>query len=317
MTFSIADIPEFTKPTVAVVTGGTGGIGKVAVRELYNHGATIYVIARNASKAEALISEVVDKAKENGGSVTIIKGDHMDLNSIVSAAHEIAEKETKIDILLNNAGIMMVPYVETSDGYESHLQVNYISHYLLTRLLMPLLQAAEAPRIINVSSIAHTGYWRFNFEHPNLKGGIEFFKRGMRYSQSKICNILFTNKLAKLYPSILCLSVHPGVIVDTGLMDAMIHDKSRFGYMRLFARINVWFGRKLGSTIEQGALTSIYCAVDKGLTAEKNNGEYYVPIAKKAVSSSTTRNPVTIDRLWDWTEEQLISKGYWPKNETA
>ncbi|KAK9464248.1 hypothetical protein V1512DRAFT_268762 [Lipomyces arxii] len=315
MTFSIADIPEFTKPTVAVVTGGTGGIGKVAVREFYNHGATVYVIARNASKAEALVSEVVDKAKENGGSVTIIKGDHMDLNSIVSAAHEIAEKETKIDILLNNAGVMLVPYAESSDGYESHLQVNYISHYLLTRLLMPLLQAAEAPRIINVSSLGHTGYWKFNFENPNLQGCLGMLDRGMRYSQSKLANILFTNKLAKLYPSILCLSVHPGLVTSTGLLDHMTQDQA--SYMNAFTRFNIWIGGKLGSSMEEGALTSIYCAVDKGLTAEKNSGEYYVRIAKKAVSSAASRDPATIDKLWDWTEEQLISKGYLLKSKTT
>ncbi|KAK9323722.1 hypothetical protein V1517DRAFT_319682 [Lipomyces orientalis] len=316
MPFSLSSIPYFTSSPVALVTGGTSGIGKVAVRELARHGFRVYVTARNPDKAAKLMDELSvltdgDSAEPVKCDVRILQCDLMDLKSVVTVAEEFMAKESTLDLLLNNAGSMYSSYTESGDGYETTLQVNYFAPYLLTRLLVPALLAATAPRVVNVSSLVHGIASSFNFADPNIKKGVDMFNKGMRYAQSKLAVILFTKQFAKLYPKILCLAVHPGVITDTSLYESLKSSKELLGLVKFGG----WAMSKItpiagGVSVEAGALTSLYCAVDRGLSAEKDNGEYFVPIAKRSKPSSKARDPVLAEKLWIWTEEQLAAKGY-------
>ncbi|KAK9244303.1 hypothetical protein V1506DRAFT_541834 [Lipomyces tetrasporus] len=318
MPFSLSSIPYFTSSPVALVTGGTSGIGKVAVRELARHGFRVYVTARNPDKAAKLMEELSvltigdkDSAEPVKCDVQILRCDLMDLKSVVTVAEEFMAKESKLDILLNNAGSMYSTYTESGDGYETTLQVNYLAPYLLTRLLVPALLAAAAPRVVNVSSLVHGIAFSFNFSDPNIKKGVDMFNKGMRYAQSKLAVILFTKHFAKLYPKILSVAVHPGVITDTSLYESLNSSKELLGLVKFSG----WAMSKItpiagGISVEAGALTSLYCAVDRDLSAEKNNGEYFVPIGKRSKASSKARDPVLAEKLWIWTEEQLAAKGY-------
>ncbi|KAK9388153.1 hypothetical protein V1515DRAFT_553245 [Lipomyces mesembrius] len=319
MPFSLSSIAYYTSTPVALVTGGTSGIGSVAVRELARHGFRVYITARNLEQAEKLLEELsvpVDGADSPDATpvkydIRILQCDLMDLKSIVNVAELLKAKETKLDLLLNNAGSMFSPYTESSDGYEMTLQVNYIAPYLLTRLLLPILLAADAPRVVNLSSLVHILVSSFNFSDPNLTKGLDLLNKGTRYEQSKLAIILFTKQFAKLYPNILSVAVHPGVIMDTSLGRHLTASTDLLGLIKF----SWWLVSKVmsvvgGISVEDGALTSLYCALDKDLRADKDNGEYFVPIAKRSNPSSKANDPELAAKLWTWTEEQLVAKGY-------
>lgn len=215
--------------------------------------------------------------------------------------------------MINNAGVLYPPYAESGDGYESTIQVNYFAPYLFTRLLIPSLTKATAPRVINLSSIAHTFSSGFSFKDPNVKSGWDLMNKGFRYSQSKLAILLFTKELAKRHPNIFSAAVHPGIIVDTTLYEDLLRSDAIFGLVKVFSRLFVDNASKLGAiSIEEGALTSLYCATDAGLTAELDNGNYYVPIAKLGKCSKQADDAELAEKLWTWTEEQLVEKGYLP-----
>ncbi|KAK9481189.1 hypothetical protein V1514DRAFT_287300 [Lipomyces japonicus] len=313
MVFSLDSLkPYEAKPTI-LVTGGTSGIGKIAVREFIRLGARVYVLARNPTKSAALVADIANELNYDKQDVDIhiIEADFFDLKSVVSAAEKFKSNEQKLDILLNNAGTMIPSYAETSDDYESTLQINYVAPYLLTRLLLPNLLAAPAPRVINVSSLGHTfssGFW-YNDSNFKSAWGFDIITRSRRYGQSKLALILFTKSFAKLYPTIISVAVHPGAIFDTGLYDNFNESTYFFGkakYVLQFMRRQAsWLG---GISLEDGALTSIFCAASPHVTLA-DNGEYYVPIAKKGKPSSKVNEPAA-DELYKWTEAQLIEKGY-------
>ncbi|KAK9237819.1 hypothetical protein V1525DRAFT_450230 [Lipomyces kononenkoae] len=320
MTFSLSSIPYYSSSPVALVTGGTNGIGKVTVRELARHGFRVYITARDQDRAEKLLEElavpIADVDSDGTGQVKcdvrILACDFMDLKSVVGVAEEFMAKEPKLDLLVNNAGVMFTPYAESNDGYEMTLQVNYLAPYLLTRLLLRPLLAADAPRVVNLSSLVHMIGYSFNFSDPNLKNGVDLFNKGLRYIQSKLAVVLFTKQFANLHPKILSLAVHPGIITATSLAQYLDTSTDLFG----FVKFSWWLSSNLlslvggGTSIEDGALTSLYCATDKDLTAEKDNGGYFVPIAKRSAASSKASDPLLSEKLWKWTEEQLLAKGY-------
>ncbi|KAK7207278.1 hypothetical protein BZA70DRAFT_8317 [Myxozyma melibiosi] len=321
MPFSLSDIPfykENDRPIV-FITGGTSGIGKVTVRELARHGARVYVTVRNEAKASALLSEKAEwKNTEEGYEdvvcdIRTIECDLMDLSSVVRAAHEFQTKEEKLDILINNAGVLYPEYAESSDGFETTIQVNYYAPYLLTYLLLPSLCKAATPRVINVSSLAHNLAFGFSFDNPNKKSGWELMNKGTRYAQSKLAILLFTKEMAKRHPNILSVAVHPGVIVDTALYDELQSSDALFGIVKFSSKMFAQYASKMGAiSIEDGALTSLYCATDSGLTAELDNGNYYVPIAKLGKCSKQALDAGLAEKLWVWTEKLLIEKGYIP-----
>ncbi|KAK9458871.1 uncharacterized protein V1516DRAFT_656330 [Lipomyces oligophaga] len=311
--FSFASIPTYPAESrpVIIVTGGTSGIGKVTVRELFKHGAKVYLLARSGQKVEEVLSELKDENPNNENLPIWIPCDMMDLKSVVEAATKFQELETKLDVLINNAGIMYIPYEETSDGYESTIQVNYFAPYLLTRMLIPTLSNSLAPRVVNISSIAYTFTNKFNFEDPNLKKGWELSLKGFRYAQSKLAIISFTKQMAIRYPNILSIAVHPGVITDTALYDGLLNSKELFGLVRMSGIILQAVAPKLGGiSTEDGALTSLYCATAPELTIGLDNGGWYVPIAEKSECSGKVCDGEFGEELWNWTEEQLSSKGY-------
>lgn len=166
--FEMEDIPDLTGK-VAIVTGANSGIGKITARELAMHGAHVIATSRDpASGARALqeINAAINSdTKFKHGTVEFITMDLSKMISIYKFAREISFKNKPVDILVLNAGIMFAPFNLTEDGYESQFGVNYLGHFMLTKLIMPWLTRSKAGRIVHVSSLAH--YFTY-------RGGINF-----------------------------------------------------------------------------------------------------------------------------------------------
>ena len=202
-----------------------------------------------------------------------------------------------------NAGIMAVPLGKTKEGFEIQLGTNHFGHFLLTKLLLPTLQAtAQLPntdaRIISLTSEGHN----FARSKPPLfsQSQLEECSAWGRYGYSKLANILFARSLAKRYPEILSVSVHPG-LVSTDLYNSTQQNN-------MIMRVMLMFGGWVRATAEQGALNQLWTSVaPKG---EVVNGAYYKPIGVKSSGSGLATDEELAEEFWVWTEKEVESKGY-------
>lgn len=238
-------------------------------------------------------------------NVTYLKLDLTSFSSISNAVREFREMSNRLDLLLNNAGIMATPLATTEEGYESQFGTNYMGHALLTKLLLPtLLSTASEPcsdvRIVNLTSEGH----RLAPE----PAGILFEKSALdqkgvwtRYGQSKLANILFTRELAKRYLPIRSVAVHPGLI-KTSLYEPTQRSNAilRYGLKVM--------GPLVMSDVRTGALTQLWAAGAHKDQVE--SGTYYTPIARANLGSKRAQDDQLAEWLWDWTESELKAKGF-------
>lgn len=192
---------------VILITGGNSGIGLEAAKILAEKGADILLCARNETKGQVAV-EAVNAL--GGGRATLVSLDLADMNSIKSAAKTVGKLTKKLDVLVNNAGIMQTPQQKTADGFEMQLGTNHLGHFLLNGLLYPLVEAAKG-RIVVVSSIAHK-FGRLNLADLMYeKGG---YTPTIAYGQSKLANIMYAfelqRRLAAAGSSVTAYAVHPG-----------------------------------------------------------------------------------------------------------
>lgn len=193
-----------------VLTGGTwGGIGAETIRVLSIHGASVIFTARK----EPIVNDTISNVKKEAPDANI-KGILMDLasfDSVKAAAEEVSQVTSKIDILINNAGVMSTEYKTSSDGFEYDFATNHLGHFLFTGLLTPLLLKSNSPRVINVSSIA-TNFAPVLFDDINFTEKKETFTPFVAYSQTKTANVLFAKELNERYEKLKTFSVHPGLV---------------------------------------------------------------------------------------------------------
>ena len=269
-----------------VITGGNTGIGKETALDLAGRGARVILACRDLAKAENAASQI--RETSGNGNVLVKKLDLASLKSIRSFADEILGEESRLDILINNAGIMQCPHWKTEDGFEMQFGVNHLGHFLLTNLLIDLLKKSAPSRIVNVSSLSHR-WGKINFD--DLTGDKNYNAR-VAYSQSKLANVLFTRELSKrlMATGVTANSLHPGV-VKTELGRHMSFNKSllkNFFYIPLF-----WVVFK---TPTQGAQTTIHCAVAEEL--EKISGRYFSDCAEKEPAEQAKDDGVA-KQLWE------------------
>jgi len=198
-----ADTTTMAGKTV-LVTGATSGIGLETARGLAGMGALVIVGARDETRGKA----AVDMITGAGGKAELQMIDLASFASVRQAAEQLLKKYPVLDVLVNNAGTAVKRHQLTADGQETTWQTNFLSHFLLTRLLLPALKRAPKPRVVNVSSIAHTNA-RINWDNLGLEGE---FKGFPAYAQSKLAQILYTTELARREPAITVTAVHPGAI---------------------------------------------------------------------------------------------------------
>uniref|UniRef100_G3TQ44 NADP-retinol dehydrogenase n=1 Tax=Loxodonta africana TaxID=9785 RepID=G3TQ44_LOXAF len=273
---------------VVVITGANTGIGKETARELARRapGARVYIACRDVLKGESAASEI--RADTKNSQVLVQKLDLSDTKSIRAFAEGFLAEEKQLHILINNAGVMMCPYSKTADGFETHLGVNHLGHFLLTHLLLERLKESAPSRVVNLSSVVHhVGKIHFH----DLQGE-KRYSRGFAYCHSKLANVLFTRELAKKLQGtgVTTYAVHPGIVHS----ELFRHSFLLCLLWRLFS--------PFVKSAREGAQTSLHCALAEGL--EPLSGKYFSD-CKRTWVSSRARNNKTAERLWNVSCELL------------
>jgi len=189
---------------VALVTGANSGLGLESARALAAKGATVVLACRSLAKAEQARSQL---QAELPGQIEVLELDLADLNSVARASAALAERHERIDLLLNNAGVMAPPRTLTAQGFELQFGVNHLGHYVLTRLLLPLLRSSVSPRVVQVTSGAQY-FGQIDFD--DLQGERRY-DRWKAYGQSKLANVVFAQELQRREPQLRSAAAHPGL----------------------------------------------------------------------------------------------------------
>ncbi|XP_072535812.1 retinol dehydrogenase 12, like isoform X2 [Salminus brasiliensis] len=254
---------------------------------MYCLGARIIMACRDMKKADAALKEVIEAS---GNQNVVTKNlDLADSASIREFAQTINSEEKQVNILINNAGVMVCPYGKTADGFEMQIGVNHMGHFLLTFLLMDLIKRSSPARIINVSSMAHK-WGSINIDDINSE---KSYDKSRAYSQSKLANVLFTRCLAKKLEGtgVTTYVLHPGV-VQTEL----------WRHLNRVQQGAMWLIKPFTKTSVQGAQTTIYCAVAPELETE--SGKYYSDCAPASCSAAAMDDEMA-KRLWDLSCQML------------
>jgi len=289
MAWSTSDIPDLSGK-IAIVTGANSGIGEPTARELGRAGAHVVIACRNPKKAEAALERLAASAP--GASFEFLRLDLADLDVVTSFVEAFKTKFDRLDLLVNNAGVMVPPYSKTKQGFEMQLGTNHLGHFALTGQLLGHLLATTDSRVVSVSSMAHRmGKLNFDDLHRDKR-----YSRWEAYGQSKVANLFFTyelhRRLAATGAQCMALASHPGW-TNTNL------------------QVNSWSARTFGGILamrpEGGAAPSLRAATDP----EAQSGTYYGPSglmeirgAPKVVpSSSYSHNEDVAMQLWKTSQK--------------
>ncbi|KAF7910284.1 hypothetical protein EAE99_011331 [Botrytis elliptica] len=249
------------KDKVVLITGCSAGLGVETARAMLATGATLFLTARNMTKARAALGEVAESSH-----VHLLEMDQTSLKSVRACAASFLEHSKTLNIMINNAGIMAVPETMTEDGFESQFQGNHLSHFLLFYLLKPTILASATPefasRVINLSSLGHRR-GEPDLDNIKLTG---CYDKWRAYGSSKTCNIWMANEIERRYGSkhLHAFSLHPGGII-TPLWDSMNAEDIAD------LRSQGGFDESLKSPA-QGAATTVWGAIAKCL--EGDGGKY-------------------------------------------
>ncbi|MGI4835290.1 MAG: SDR family NAD(P)-dependent oxidoreductase [Janthinobacterium lividum] len=278
-----------------LITGATSGIGKVTARELARQGAHVILLARNADKAEQTRQQLI--AETGNQQIDTVLADLSALQQVRDVATQLHEKYPRLDVLINNAGLMFGAKRELSaDGNELTLATNHLGPFLLTSLLLDMLQKSPAARIVNVASMA------YRFSKPTLDDlqSERDYSAVWEYGTTKLWNIMFTQELARRLrahgiANVTTNCLHPGAVATNygkqtgGIIGAMLD-----------------LGRPFMISPEKGAQTSIFLATDA--QAGTSSGGFYdkrKPVAVKSQFNTAANN----QRLWELSE-QLTSTNF-------
>ena len=286
--FTERDVPDQDGSTV-VITGANTGLGYEAARVLSAKGARVLIACRSRQKAE----EAIDRIRQENGPVDIshVPLDLGDLSSVSDCAEQL-QSEEKIDVLINNAGIMVPPYELTKDGFESQFGVNHLGPFALTGLLLDKLAETPSSRVVNTSSIAHNA-GKIRFADINAERS---YSASGRYGMSKLANLLFTYELQRRLDAaevpVLSVACHPGIASTelTRYMPGMLNRVT--GLMQ-----------PLLNTAAAGAWPTLCAATSD----EVEGGDYYGPAkrfetagpAVKVRSNRASRDTRVAERLWE------------------
>jgi NAD(P)-dependent dehydrogenase (short-subunit alcohol dehydrogenase family) len=257
-----------------LVTGATDGLGRHVARKLAVKGATVLVHGRNQERLEAILEDV--RGQEGGGEARSYVADLSSLAAVRGLAERILADEGRLDVLVNNAGMVSRERRMSEDGVELTFAVNYLSHFLLTGLLMPLLRNSGPARIVNVAS---AGQSPIDFSDPMLERDYDAMRA---YSQSKLAQIMFTFELAERERNagVTVNALHPASLMGT----KMVHEF--FGYTM--------------STVEEGSEAVVRLAVSPEV--EDITGTYFDGTSE-ARADRQAYDPQARERLWTLSEQ--------------
>ncbi|XP_075891952.1 dehydrogenase/reductase SDR family member 13-like [Nelusetta ayraudi] len=273
-----------------IVTGSNTGIGKQTAIDLARRGARVILACRSRPRGEAALEEV--KRESNSDQVVFMQCDLGSLKSVRSFAENFLKTESRLDLLINNAGLMLPG--RTEDGLGMMFGINHIGHFLLTNLLLDRLKQCGPSRVVNVSSVGHN-FGKIDFDclnkHKALGLGSSFFEVFQTYSHSKLCNVLFTHELAKRLQgtTVTCYSLHPGAINSE-----FARNTSSLLQLVLTPMTSFFFKNTV-----QGAQTTLHCALQEGL--EPLNGRYFSNCTPRSLFAKA-KDDVASKKLWELSE---------------
>src|SRR5882672_4662886 len=278
---------------LAVVTGANTGLGFETARVLAARGASVVLAVRDTEKGKAAAARIAGTAP--GADVTVQPLDLASLDSIRAAAGELRARHPRIDVLINNAGVMFTPKQTTRDGFELQLGTNHLGHFALTGLLLEQMLPVPGSRVVTVSSLAHRLRARINFGDLQSQRS---YRRVAAYGQSKLANLMFTYELARRLSgaattTTIAVAAHPG-LASTELS-------------RYTPAIVAFSYALVSQKAAMGALPVLRAATDPGVAG----GQYYGPggllgargYPELAHSSRRSRDTATQRRLWTVSEE--------------
>ncbi|KAL7048379.1 hypothetical protein ACKWTF_003330 [Chironomus riparius] len=271
---------------VVIITGGSTGIGKACAIDLAKRGGKIYIACRDEPNNEQAFEDIRNESGSN--NIHFLELDLASLKSIRKFSEKFYKLETKLDILINNAGVLTPKKQLTEDGFEMHMGVNYLGHFLLTNLLLDMLKASEPSRIILVSSVIHRVC---SLKHKDLMSK-HYFSKYRAYGMSKLAILLFTTELSRRLKDtkVAVNCCHPG-LVNTDITQEIISD--------IVSKIYSLFAK----TPLEGAQNYIKLAVDPNL--ESVTGKYFEDCQEKEPSSEA--KDIDIAKwLWEKSSE-LVS----------
>ncbi|MCZ6656492.1 MAG: oxidoreductase [Gammaproteobacteria bacterium] len=299
MAWQLEDLTPQNGRTV-VITGGNSGIGFEAAKALADKDARVIIACRDQNKAQTACDQI--KADNSAAEIEAVTLDLASLNSVRSCADELNQRCERLDVLINNAGVMAIPRKDTEDGFEMQIGTNHLGHFALTALLYPLLQSASDARVVTVSSLAHL-FGFINF--ANLHGRM-FYEPFTAYGQSKLANLLFTYELDRRLRAadvdVLSTACHPG-IASTSLGYA----GPRMSGSPLGETLVQLYTSMVAQSATDGALPTLYA----GFAAEVQGGDYIGPDGlgemrgnpRKVSSSFMSRSQTIARQLWRVSEE--------------
>jgi NAD(P)-dependent dehydrogenase (short-subunit alcohol dehydrogenase family) len=257
-----------------LVTGATDGLGRRVAQELAAMGTTVLLHGRSPERLEASLEEL--RSQMGSEKANSYMADLSSLDAVRNLAERILSNEDRLDVLVNNAGMISRERKESEDGYELTFAVNYLSHYLLARLLLPLLKDSAPARIVNVAS---AGQSPLDFSNLMLERGYDAMKA---YSQSKLAQVMFTFELAEHLrdTGVNVNALHPASLMETKMV------QSTFGYTV--------------STVEEGAQAVVRLAVSKEV--EGVTGRYFDG-TREARANRQAYDPRVRNRLWVLSEQ--------------
>jgi NAD(P)-dependent dehydrogenase (short-subunit alcohol dehydrogenase family) len=288
-----ADIPDLTGQTV-IVTGASSGIGLETAAGIAAAGGRAVLACRNLEKAAAAQSEILGRGGR--GPVEVVRLDLGDQGQIAEAAAEIRERFPRIDRLINNAGVMALPFSRTVDGFETVWATNHLGHFALTARVLPALLAAPAARVVTITSTSHrTGTIRWD----DLDGASSY-RASRAYAQSKLANLMFAlglqRRLEAAGADAISLAAHPGVAI-TGIAGPILERHPRLSRPLL----------KIGQVVFPSAAVGARPTLRAATAPDVRGGELYgpggilhlrgAPVAGRA--SRRALDEAAIDRLWD------------------
>ncbi|CAN9419928.1 unnamed protein product [Alternaria alternata] len=313
MPFHPSSLPDL-QGKVFIVTGGNSGIGYYTVAHLAEHGAHVYMCARNSKKGTEAITEI--KKMHPAAQVDLLQMDLKDLKSVVAAAQRFLTLETALHGLVNNAGIMATPFELTKDGYEAQWQTNYLAHWVFTHHLKQMMLDTSktlppgSVRIVNITSSGHLSAPNggINFEDLTLKDATPM----IRYGQSKLANVLHTKYLHKAYgpgsPSahnndgeIWTSCVHPG-LVETNLADGV--DKAGF-IMTSFISVLRMTG--MFWSADKGSYNSLFCTASEDMKPDQSGAylDIFNRFGEPWWESGPAKDAELADKLEQHTQQMM------------
>ncbi|MEU8838088.1 oxidoreductase [Streptomyces roseus] len=292
------NIPDQSGRT-AVVTGANSGIGYAAARELARRGADVVLACRSAARGRAAVVRL--RAEVPGAKADFLPLDLADLASVREFAHVHGQRRRSLDLLVNNAGVMALPYGKTADGFETQFGVNHLGHFALTGLLLPqLLSAAPGARIVTVSSGFHV-LGDVDFDDLNGERG---YRRWIAYGRSKTAGLLFTHELARRLAAagsgIVAAAAHPGYASTNLHAGASLQEGHR-----PMSRLMGLGAAVLAQSAASGALPTLYAATAPDVAPDA----FYGPrLGWRGAPARSWRAKWTLDdasgeRLWAASEK--------------